>query len=156
MTKEERKLFNLSLDYAYCRMNPIYLKYVDLEDCYKSYSGAKYRADKLNRWAFDEKVEELKSKTDKPIHSIHLILSHNCSFFTTFQIAYFAKNENVVYVVFRYDTPNRTIEKCFESDRYFRIISEYKSISGMFNESDYLKEGSSPVHMFNFAQLKKY
>lgn len=141
MNKLERRLVKIALQEAYvsdwgvsaCCFN-------DLDECYKTYSSAKYRADMYNREAFKKEVIEVLNKhTNKIVYSNHYILSHNCNFFTSLQIAYFFSDDyETIYLGLRYDTATKTIKKYIKFNKYnLNIITLYDSIDDMLYKNSY-------------------
>lgn len=143
MTKELRWLLNFSVALAYDCVDYSRLK-VSLDECYETYSSDKYRADLYNRNMFDKAVEKIEQKytfgSNVPfIHKWHVVVSHNCMFFTTLQVAYFfqkidgKEDKDECYIYFRYDTPFRTVEKYV---KYFKdepnITSVHDNLDDMF------------------------
>lgn len=143
MTKEVRWLVNYSVALAYDYVDYSRLK-TSLDECYKNYSSNKYNADEYNRTMFNKAVEKIQQKytfgSNEPfIHKWHVVVSHNCMFFTTLQVAYFfqkidgKEDKDECYIFIRYDTPSRTIEKYV---KYFKnepnLTSIYESLDDMF------------------------
>lgn len=140
MNKLERRLVKIALQEACGPDWGASAYFNDLDQCYKTYSRAKYRADKNNRNAFKKEVIDVLNKlTDKIVYSSHYILSHNCNLFTSLQIAYFfSDNAETIYLGLRYDAHAKTIKKYIEFNKYdLNIITLYDSIDDMLYKNSY-------------------
>lgn len=136
MNKLERRLVKIALQEAYGPDWGVSAYYFnDLDECYKRYSDAKYRADMYNKEVFKKEVIEVLNKhTNKIVYNNHYILSYNCNFFTSLQIAYFFSDDaETIYLGLRYDTATKTIKKYIEFNKYdMNVITLYNSIDDMF------------------------
>lgn len=141
MNKLERRLVKIALQEAYGPDWGVSAYYFnDLDECYKTYSSAKYRADMYNKDVFKKEVIDVLNKhTNKIVYNNHYILSYNCNFFTSLQIAYFFSDDaETIYLGLRYDTATKTIKKYIEFNKYnMNIITLYNSIDDMFYKNSY-------------------
>lgn len=108
MTRKQRWLERLSLELLSGELDGV--TYEGLGECYKSYSNAKWRAENWCKETFKEATGDLiKQCVNDGIENRlngyrHIVLSHNCSFFTYFQtLSFYTANNNMV-VIWRYDT----------------------------------------------------
>lgn len=136
MTKKEKEIIRLVVDFALCDDEPsIISNYpVSLKDAYQSYSCAKESAYWRNADCFDKDIKGLKSHSDFVVWNFRRIMSHNCMFFSMLQGAYFS-NGAAIYAIYRYDTASKTIEGCFKYSKAKNSYEAYKSVDDMFKKN---------------------
>lgn len=109
----------------------------DLVDCYNICSDAKYRAESWLVKCFKNCVNsKLDSVDHGDIDIKRYVLSHNCFFFTYFQVVSFTiKGRDGLYVAYVYDTKSNTITGYLKLDNESLIITDiYKSFEEMLNK----------------------
>lgn len=125
MTKKQRWLEKLSLELLNGKLDDV--TYDSLDDCYKTYSNAKRRAENWCKETFNDNTGDLirqcvKNGIYNRLNGCrHVVLSHNCNFFTYYQAFSFYTINNILVVLYRYDTYANIKEGCFMMDRLSHI-----------------------------------
>lgn len=91
-----------------------------LEDCYSTYSANKSCAYWNDIEEFDKVVKEFEKCTND-VEKYVCIPSFNPMMFTLFQCVYFWKDGDL-YASYRYDTPSKTMQGYFISDKFKTLV----------------------------------
>lgn len=126
MNKLERKMIRFVCEEAYVNKdeNP-YEIYVNLRNCYKSFSKAKEEAYYSCISAFSGDVSYFEELAKRSFITFTRILSHNTMMFTLLQGAYyFAKDDSLIALV-RYDTKTKVILRAFKMSKDVLEMKKY-------------------------------
>ena len=126
MNKLEREMIRFVCEEAFTNKdeNP-YEIYVNLGDCYKSFSKAKEEAYYNCISAFSGDIRYFEELSKRSFSTFTRILSHNTMVFTLLQGAYyFAKDDSLIGLV-RYDTKTKAILRGFKMSKAGLEMKKY-------------------------------
>ena len=126
MNELERKMIRFVCEEAFTNKdeNP-YEIYVNLGDCYKSFSKAKEEAYYNCVSAFSGDVRYFEDLANRSFITFTRILSHNTSMFTLFQGAYYFTKDGSLIALVRYDTKTKAILRGFKMSKDGLVLKKY-------------------------------
>ena len=136
MTKKERWLESLSLKVLNGELDGY--SYDSLDECFKTYSNAKWRAENWCKETFTSNVDDFIKQCNRNEIKVesnkyrHIVLSYNCNFFTYYQAFSFYTANDTLVVLWRYDTYANIKDGLFIKDR-LGSITRFETIKALLD-----------------------